>query len=560
MILLLFCAAAPATVPARLPVLIDSAIGHGIGDAYALALALGSHELEVRGVTAVGAEGKERARLLCRFLTMTGRRHIRVAAGTGEQPRLPITDQEKYHYHPDPLFGRTTRPDDKPAHDFLFDRLKERPGTTIIALGPLPNIARLLMKHPGAGKLIGRLVCLAGHLDETSAAALQEARVPVAAIREEPRLDAAGVKRVFSPKTALTRNLQALHEMWDGETPDLAPSLAVARAFTKIDAKDFPPWYADRLASLVAPSSKPSKFVPRGMFPRRVQVAEDFTNDIERFWWMSGKEETKILPSGRKRACRAVLTHDFDDLLMPSRTMWKAVIFNPVPGPPMGHETRLAFRCWLKGTDRLRVQIYSLTNGYHRHLVLEGLPQGRWIDAAVDMTQARRPDGTGGPLGKDERIDDIQFYADADAELVVSDIVLHEAAAPGETRPFPKRIVFAGGFDTGTKEKHWPGEFDLVGGGAFWRAARSKDGKLTVGLRGKRALPARLGVSFRYRLTGAESFAVEVGGARAAVKAGRGEWPRAVVEMGPNEAAEEARFVLPEGAELLIDDLMIFEP
>ena len=72
-----------------------------------------------------------------------------------------------------------------------------------------------------------------------------------------------------------------------------------------------------------------------------------------------------------------MLTHDFDDLLGNAKAMYTAVIFNPVPGPPMGKNPRLSFRYWLKGTDTLRVQIYSLTNGYHRHLVLTGLPQGR---------------------------------------------------------------------------------------------------------------------------------------------------------------------------------------
>src|SRR6186997_219715 len=118
---------------------------------------------------------------------------------------------------------------------------------------------------------------------------------------------------------------------------------------------------------------------------------------------MSGKAETKNVPHGSTRACRGVLTHDFDDLLGDPRAMYTAVVFNPVPGPPMGPNTRLSFRYWLKGTGSLRVQIYSLTNGYHRHLVLTGLPQERWEAATVDMTQCRRPDGTGGPLAEDER-------------------------------------------------------------------------------------------------------------------------------------------------------------
>src|SRR5207248_1588015 len=91
-------------------------------------------------------------------------------------------------------------------------------------------------------------------------------------------------------------------------------------------------------------------------------------------------------------------------------TVYRAVIFNPVPGPPMGSNTRLRFKYKLTGTDTIRVQLYSLTNGYHRYLSVSGLEQGKWLDGCVDMTQMRRPDGSGGPLAKDERIDDIQFY------------------------------------------------------------------------------------------------------------------------------------------------------
>src|SRR5262249_27345822 len=161
--------------------------------------------------------------------------------------------------------------------------------------------------------------------------------------------------------------------------------------------------------------------VPRGNMPDRIHVIEDFETDIERRWWLCGRPETKNVPPGRNRACRGVLTNDFDDRMGDARAMYTAVIFNPVPGPPMGKNTRLGFRYWLTGSAPLRIQIYSLTRNYHRHLTLTDLPQGRWETLAVDMTRARRPDGSGGPLGEDERIDDLQFYTDATAELIVDD-------------------------------------------------------------------------------------------------------------------------------------------
>ncbi len=65
------------------------------------------------------------------------------------------------------------------------------------------------------------------------------------------------------------------------------------------------------------------------------------------------------------------------------------------------------------------------------------------------MTAVRRPDGSGGPLSENERIDDMQFYVDPRAELLIDDMVLYDAAVPGEKRPFPKSIQFTGLFDTG---------------------------------------------------------------------------------------------------------------
>ena len=147
---------------------------------------------------------------------------------------------------------------------------------------------------------------------------------------------------------------------------------------------------------------------------------------------MSGKEELKDLPPGSKRACRAVLTQDFDDLQGDVKTMYRAVIFNPVPGPPMGPNTRLSFKYKLHGTSTLRVQLYSLTNGYHRYLSVSDLPQDKWEEGTVDMTQMRRPDGSGGPLSADERIDDIQFYIDPRA--ISSSTTWYSATPPLKTK------------------------------------------------------------------------------------------------------------------------------
>jgi inosine-uridine nucleoside N-ribohydrolase len=607
------------TAQEKQPILWDTDIGSDVEDSFALALILASPELELRGVSTVSGDTQVRALMACRFLTMTGRRHTAVAAGMAPQPKGEIspTGLYRYYYHPDVLFNRTTRPVKESAVDFLYSKLKAQQGKiTLVAAGPLTNIARLISEKPECKPWIRKIVFPMDEAtvrsDVKATQAVFASDIPILVL---PRhltdiltLDQGGLERVFLPGTALSLQVQAMFQLWDKETPGLTDALAVAlcldegfcqwketrlelddkanlrmakdqanaRVATAVDRDRFVKWYIDRLSGCVPPSRQPAKLLATGGMPNRVHVAEDYELDIERFWWMSGKAETKNLPPGSKRACRGTLTHDFDDLLGHTKAMYTAVIFNPVPGPPMGKNPRLSFRYWLKGTDTVRVQISSWTNGYHRHLVLTGLPQGQWESGTVDMTVARRPDGTGGPLSENERIDDIQFYVEPTAEILIDDVVLFDAALPGEKRPFPKHIHYSALFDTGQQEKHWPGTYELVADqGYFWRAARAVDSKelgvpwIRLHMRGERPLGKATRLSFRYRLTGADNVRALLvnsktkGQEAAEVKnLKRDQWAEATVDFGRTKGnrVDEIHFLLPRGAEMLVDDVLLYEP
>lgn len=319
--------------------------------------------------------------------------------------------------------------------------------------------------------------------------------------------------------------------------PDLRPRAGspVGDFFIRLSAREV-------AAAPVGANETPP--IARGSFPLRVHVAEDYTTEIEKRWWLAGEREEGV--------CRGTIANDFDDKMGDPSRLYTAVIFNPVPGPPMGPRTRLAFRCKLQGGGDLRVQIYSLSNGYHRHLTLKNLPQGVWQPLTVDLTRARRPDGSGGPLGEDERIDDIQFYADPTADLWIDDIALYDAG--DESAPFPSRLIFTGGFDTGRQGKEWPGQFEIVPI-EKGKAAKSVGTELRVGLRGTRPVngPARL--RFRYRLTGAD--AVRLAGRTLSLS--RDVWAQADVEVPPGPV-EELAFELPAGATLMVDDVLLYQP
>jgi hypothetical protein len=320
--------------------------------------------------------------------------------------------------------------------------------------------------------------------------------------------------------------------------------------------------------------------IERGNFPVRVHAFEDYDTDIEKRWWMAGKLEMRDVPAGGRRACRATLTKDFDDKMGDRSAEYKAVIFNPVPGPPMGRNTRLSFKYKLHGSDKLRVQLYSLTNNYHRYLSLSGLKTAEWTSATADMTQMRRPDGSGGPLSENERIDDIQFYIEREGDLLIDDIVLYEAAAANEKRPFPKRVIFTAWFDTGKQGQEWSGDYDIVPHEKprTWKCARSvlnKDGGepwIRVSLRGQRRLDDTCELFFRYQLTGADGVRVQLRNSksgwsndRVQAKLKRNEWSEATLQFrfpkGDSEQmVDEIRFLLPKESQLLIDDVLLYTP
>src|SRR5438132_11172594 len=82
--------ATPPATRAPIPVLIDTDIGDDIDDALALALALSSPELDVRGVTTVHGDAHSRALLVCRLLHALARANIPVASARPGRATPPL--------------------------------------------------------------------------------------------------------------------------------------------------------------------------------------------------------------------------------------------------------------------------------------------------------------------------------------------------------------------------------------------------------------------------------------------------------------------------------------
>jgi purine nucleosidase len=127
----------------------------GIDDALALALAAGHPDLDLRGITTVaGNVGLDKTTVnACRVRDFTGMPDVPVVAGCpGPLVRPPLHARA---VHGDSGLGTANIPDaasgaaDGHAVDFLASAMAAEPGQiTLIAIGPLTNIALALRRHP----------------------------------------------------------------------------------------------------------------------------------------------------------------------------------------------------------------------------------------------------------------------------------------------------------------------------------------------------------------------------------------------------------------------------
>ena len=142
----------------------------GIDDAVAILLALGSPELDVAGIVAVGgnvrlAVTERNARAVCE---LAGRPDIGVYAGCAvPMTRAPITAE---HFHGEAGLGTLALPEPsmplRAEHgvDFTVDLLCAAPAGSVTwcALGPLTNIAMALIKAPDIVSGVRELVLMGG--------------------------------------------------------------------------------------------------------------------------------------------------------------------------------------------------------------------------------------------------------------------------------------------------------------------------------------------------------------------------------------------------------------
>src|SRR5467141_375680 len=230
-------------------VILDTDIGDDIDDAFAVALALRSPELQILGITTTFGDTETRAKLLDRFLAEAGRPEIPVAAGVPTPPKGTFTQRR---YAENNRFAKPSHPD---AVAFLLDQIRRNPGqVTLIAIGPLMNLGAAIDKDPATFRKLKRVIIMGGSIkrgygdlgfgppqppqpewnilnDVPSAQKLFAAGVPLFVMPlDATQLKLDEVKRafLFSQGTPLTDALTLLYHQWGQETPTLFDPMTIA--------------------------------------------------------------------------------------------------------------------------------------------------------------------------------------------------------------------------------------------------------------------------------------------------------------------------------------------
>lgn len=143
----------------------------GLDDAIAIALALGATEVDVIGITTVGGNTglTDTTRNALRLLELLGRTDVPVASGYADPYSRPRRATLAQAVHGEDGFANVDLPEPKTSlastnsSDFLAQLIRTATNpVTLVALGPLTNIAHLCDAHPDVLAMVDRFVIMGG--------------------------------------------------------------------------------------------------------------------------------------------------------------------------------------------------------------------------------------------------------------------------------------------------------------------------------------------------------------------------------------------------------------
>lgn len=232
-------------------VIIDTDIGDDIDDVLAIGLTLKCPEINLVGITTVFRNTSLRNKIALRLLNIAGRNDIPVVAGLKkpllnryiipfiksiDTEEIPCQYQEDMGNEPENYCGN--------AVDFIINKLETSvEKITLVGIGPLTNIAAVLIKCPEIKHNIEKIVLMGGaytfhaseyniQLDPEAARIVFESGVDILAVGLDVTLkcklrddDIGIIKR---SQNTISEFLYNMVELWGGEHLYLHDALAIA--------------------------------------------------------------------------------------------------------------------------------------------------------------------------------------------------------------------------------------------------------------------------------------------------------------------------------------------
>jgi purine nucleosidase len=246
LVLLLLASIAFAKTPEK--IIIDTDIGDDIDDAFAVALALKSPELQILGITTEFGDTLTRANLLDRMLQETGSPGIPVAYG------IPTDAKTSFGQRPYADRGQYQRRLHERAVEFILNQIELFPGEiTLVTIGPLVNVGAIIGRDPQTFKKLKRVVSMGGSIDRgygdpyappthpqpewnilndvASARKLFASGVPIYLMpldSTQLKLDEVRREYLFRQGTPITDALVILYHQWGQQTPTLYDPMTIA--------------------------------------------------------------------------------------------------------------------------------------------------------------------------------------------------------------------------------------------------------------------------------------------------------------------------------------------
>lgn len=150
-------------MPTRM--ILDTDIGTDVDDCLALAVILGSPELQLEGVTCVYGDVDLRAKMALKLLKLAGRTDVPVMTGAsdtllglrdifwpGHEGKGLLEDEDD-----------VLQPSTEHAIDFIIRMVMDNPGEIhLLAIGPLTNVAIAVRREPALAKNLAHLTIMGG--------------------------------------------------------------------------------------------------------------------------------------------------------------------------------------------------------------------------------------------------------------------------------------------------------------------------------------------------------------------------------------------------------------